>query len=320
MSETQVQIADEPGGEAPDGRPTPYQNLWVPLVIVPAGIVMAIVLVVALFGNLAGSEKSLAENLEVVATGGKNERTQALMSISVQASENARAKAEGREAPFPVEAGFERRLVEVIEDLDEDDFATRTALATLLATLEGDALAYLTPILALSEADDPNFQYRFSAIEGLGLLGDDRAAPAVLPFLQHEEIQLRAVAAAALANLEAEGVRQALIGALEDSSLLVGGAAAYSLAKLDPPAYEAAALIATMTGTAVYDAARERDPRLFTRASDVSAQRRKALAFLAHLGREEDWAHIESLKEDSDLNVREQVLALLATRHEEERP
>lgn len=317
MSETQVQIADEPGGEAPDGRPTPYQNLWVPLVIVPAGIVMAIVFVVALFGNLAGSEKSLAENLELVATGGKNERTQALMSISVQAAENARAKAEGREAPFPVEAGFDQRLIEVIGDLDEDDYATRTALATLLATLEGDALAFLTPTLALTEADDPSYQYRFTAIEGLGLLGDDRAAPAVLPFLQHEEVQLRAVAAAALANMEAQGVRQALIGALEDSSLLVSGAAAYALAKLDPPAYESGALLAAMTGLDVYEAERERDPRLFTRANDVSGQRIKALAFLAHLGREEDWAQIESLRDDPDLNVREQVLALLSKQGEE---
>ena len=319
MSETQVQIADQAEGEAPDGRPTPYQNLWVPLVIVPAGIVMAIVFVVALFGNLAGTEKSLAENLELVATGGKNERTQHLMSLSVQASLNAEAKAQGREAPFPVEAGFDRRLVEVIEDLDEDDFATRTHLATLLATLGGDALAYLTPILALTEAEDPMFEFRFSALSGLGLLGDDRAAPAVLPFLQHQEVQLRVVAAAALANMEAEGVRQALIGALEDSSLLVGGAAAYSLAKLDPPGYEAGALSSALTGTGVYDAEHERDPRLFTRASDISTQRIKALAFLAHLGREEDWAQIESLRDDPDLNVRGQVLALLSD-HEEERP
>jgi HEAT repeats len=313
VSETQVQIADEPGGEPPSPEAAPYKNLWVPLIVIPAGIVMAIVLVVALFGNLAGEERSPAENLELVATGGKNERSQALMALTIQQNENMRAASQGGEPPWVLGPGFEARVLEVLGDLDADDYGTRITLANLLAGLGNPAaVGALVPLLGLTDGDDPEFQRRFRALQGLGLLGDPKATGSVLPLLDHSEPQLRAAAAAALANLAGDGVRGALTGALADSSLIVSGTAAFSLAKLDPPGFEAARVLVEMTAMDPYERAREADPKLFTRGEVISRNRIKALAFLALLDRDEDWAHIESMREDPDLNVREQVLALLA--------
>ena len=77
MSETRVEIADEPA----ETGASPYQNLWVPLIVVPAGIVITIVVVMAIFGSLTGDEKTPAENLELVIHGGTNQAEQALFNL-----------------------------------------------------------------------------------------------------------------------------------------------------------------------------------------------------------------------------------------------
>ena len=82
--EIQITDASAPGE-------SPYRNLWVPLVIVPAGIVIAIVIVFALFGAISGDEASLSENLARVVEGGKNDRQQALFNLARQATENHQA-------------------------------------------------------------------------------------------------------------------------------------------------------------------------------------------------------------------------------------
>ena len=94
-------------------------------------------------------------------------------------------------------------------------------------------------------------------------------------------------------------------------------AAAFSLAKLDPPRESSAGVLRDLTATKVYEAVRAVDPTQFTSAAGVSQLRIKALESLALLGREQDWAHISSLRDDPDLNVREKVLALLASQPEE---
>lgn len=317
MSETQVQISNEPGGESAPSQ-TPYQNLWVPLVLVPAGIIMAIVAVIALFGGLAGSEKTPEDNLELVANGGKNERTQALAQLVFQVEAINEAKRLGNDAPWSLPVGFGGRVIDELARLDEDDLRARAALGAVLAYLEDErSVDVLTGILRLSDGEDESNELRFLALKALGRYGHDGAAGIVIGFLDHQAVELRAAAAAALANLDAPEARKRLIGALEDSELVVSGTAAYALAKLDPPGYEAASLLRQMTGKGIYDAARERDRTQFTRAQDVSDSRRKALSFLALLDREEDWAFIGTLEDTEDLNVRELVLALIA-KHEKE--
>ena len=77
--------------------PGPYRNLFVPLILVPAMIVGAILLVFLFFGAIAGREASLAENLDRVVHGGQAERKQAAFNMVRQVAENEQARQEGRE-------------------------------------------------------------------------------------------------------------------------------------------------------------------------------------------------------------------------------
>lgn len=329
MSETQVQISDEPGGEVPAGGPAPYQNLWVPLILVPAGIVMAIVVIMALFGGLAGNANTPLENLEVIASGGKNERTQVLMDLAAQAAENQAARNNGEDLPHPYPASFAERAVQVLGGLDEEEYWVRFALGAFVAGLESSPEAVqrgvfeLIDLLQIPDGEDESGALRQYVLVNLGLLaqgavGPSRGAgPAVVPFLKHQNVHLRSTAASVLAGIEGEHVVGALEGALSDSSLSVRAAAAFSLAKLDPPQEASAGVLRDLTATTAYEAVRAVDPTQFTSADGISQLRIKALQSLALLGRDEDWAHISSLRDDPDLNVRGQVLALLASQPEE---
>lgn len=313
MSETKIQIADSPSD--PEGSPagTP-QSLWVPLVIVPAGIVLAVVVIFALFGGLAGEERSIAANLELVVHGGKNGREQALFNLMRQVSENQKARIEGQEPPWSLEVGFVDDVRAAIEATDEDEYRTRVALAALLAGVDPSGVDLLIGMLSLTEAQDPQGKLRFQVIQNLGLIGDGRASAPLIPFLDSPDEGLRTLTALALASVPGEGVREALEGSLEDSSLEVRGTAAISLSKLDPPSARGAAVLKDLTDLASYEAVREQDRTKFTNASDVSKTRIIALRALARLGRPEDWAHVESLRSDPDSNVVDAVLTLIRER------
>ena len=119
MEEIDIEIPDEPRPQAPsgsdsspggsegdggDGAPdTPYRNLWVPLVLVPAALVIAILLVWVLFSGISGSEATLEQNLERIVAGGRNDRDQALFNLARQVSENQRAAREGEPPPWPMD-------------------------------------------------------------------------------------------------------------------------------------------------------------------------------------------------------------------------
>ena len=85
---TEIEIRDpdpsDPGSPATPAMPageSPYKNLLVPLVVVPALIVMVLVLVFVLFGAVAGKEDSPRENLDRLLHGGFNERKQAAFNL-----------------------------------------------------------------------------------------------------------------------------------------------------------------------------------------------------------------------------------------------
>src|SRR6476619_1565875 len=113
-------MSDDPimvTGSAPPAEPlgagasqSPYKNLFVPLVIVPAMIVIVLVLVALFFGWIQGREASLVENLDRVVTGGAGERTQAAFSMVVQLAENQEAKNSGKPLPWPLDASFLPKL------------------------------------------------------------------------------------------------------------------------------------------------------------------------------------------------------------------
>jgi len=311
LSEPEIAIADEPSDPQ---KPSPYQNLWVPLVLVPAGIVIAIVLVFALFGALSGDDNTLDENLALVVTGGKNQREQALFSLMSQATENAQALAEGKAPVWEMEEGFGRRVEAALAEIDEDDYRSKLALAVLLASLgEENGVPILQSILELGDDADPDRTLRFIAIQNLGQLGDGRATGSVMAFLDHSDKGLRAVAAIALQNLPGEGVREALEGLLSDTYLDVRGVAAISLSKLDPPAPEGAFVLRDLVDVETYEAANAADPSQFRRGDLISDSRVKAIEGLARLALAEDRALFERLKGDDDLHVSEAAMKALVS-------
>jgi HEAT repeat protein len=314
MSEVQIEISDPVEGEAEAGQ-TPYGNLWVPLVVVPAAIVIVIVVVFALFGSLTGEESRLSDNLSTVMAGGKNERDQALFGLMRQVSENQRAANDGEEMPWPMTADFPQRVRDAADQVDAEDHEVRLALGILLATLDDPSgVDMLVEMLALGDAQDPGAALRFKAIHNLGLVGDGRATGPVAAFLSSPDEGLRIVAAGALANLPGDEAREALRGALGDPSLDVRGTAAMALTLLDPPDPAAGQVLTDLTRVEIFEAVRRESPAKYTRARDVSRFRIQALGALARLGREVDWAHIETMREDADANVVDAALRLLDQR------
>jgi len=97
-------------GEAADGEPnaaeSPYRNLLVPLVVVPALIVMVIVLVVAFFSMVTGKEDSPRQNLERVLNGGFNERKQAAFNLVQQMLALQQAEAAGQTPEWSIDESF----------------------------------------------------------------------------------------------------------------------------------------------------------------------------------------------------------------------
>jgi len=319
VDETEIQIADEAGGSVPESsKEAPYRNLWIPLVVVPAAVVMAMVIVVALLGSLAGEERSMSGNLELIVSGGKNQRQQALFGLARQAAENAAARQQGTEPPWPTEEGFADRARAAIDGLDEDEHRARLALSVALAHMDPRGVELLIGILDLGAGKDPEGDVRLAAVINLGLLEDARAVPPLIRVLddENEDEGLRTATAGALGLLEGPGLREALIAALGDSSLKVRGTAAFSLTKLAPPAQEAQPVLMELTDVATYEAVHAQDPTKFARARDVSVTRILALGALARLGGQGEWEHIESLRDDPDANVVDAVLRLLRDREE----
>jgi HEAT repeat protein len=315
MSERKTQISDEP--TSPGGSGGQPSNLW-GLVVVPAGIVIAIVVIGALFGALAGSEGSLETNLDVAVRGGKNQRQQALFNLTRQAAENQQAHArrlagEDVDLPWPMPANFPDQIHAAVDELDPDEHETRFVLAVLLSTLEDErGIELLRGFLTLDPSEDPDLVLRIGAVQNLGLLADPGATEIVIGFLDHPDRVLRLSAAGALSKLPGEGVRSALLGALGDNEFDVRATAALSASKLVPPLAEAAPLLRDLTGPEIYAAERERDRKRFTRAREVSSFRVFAVTALGRLGLEQDRAMMERLRDDEDLLVAEAAIKVLS--------
>ena len=303
---------DAAGESAAQEGERPYQNLWVPLVVVPAGIVIALVLVFSMFGLISGEEKSLGENLARVVSGGANERTQALWNLARQVDENDRALSAGEELPWPMEDGFLAEVRGALGEMADDDYEARMTLAVLLVTLgDPEGVEVLLTILALDDQQDPDRKLRFSALVNLGQIGDARALPRVLELIEHEDAGIRALAAIALQNLPGEEGLAALEGALEDSDWIVRGNAALSLSKLEPGHARASEVLWGMLDAESYRLEHERDPRRYRRAEDISRSRVQAAQALAGMTVPGTRERLVALREDPDLGLREAVLKAL---------
>jgi HEAT repeat protein len=312
VDETPSPAVEEPSVSNEGTAASPYKNLFVPLVVVPAAIVGAIVLVCVFFGAISGREATLAENLDRVVNGGQNDRKQAAFNMVRQIAENRQASTEGRDLPWPLESDFPSKLRRAWEGSSPSEPEIRLVLASLLAQIDDpEGVPNLVALLDTSEKDDPGGAIRFNALASLGALGDARGEAAAIRVLQSgADPGLRAVAAVALQRIPGEAGLAALRAAVEDPVFEVRANAALALATRGDPA--GSSVLRALLEPGAYDEERGRDAAKFTEARRISESRVAAIAALARLRRPEDRAALAALADlESDLAVREAAMKAL---------
>jgi HEAT repeat protein len=316
----QTEIPDSLPEELPDksAPEAPYRSLWIPLIVVPALIVMVLILIWTLFGAIAGEEASPGQNLSRMIHGTSNERDQASMLLVRQIVEHLESVREGGEPEWEIDPSFLPEVQRAWEDTDPEELRFRYVLAVIQARLDDPSgVPNLLGILEASEVDDSDGQIRFLALLSLGALADrmgashkEDSAERVSGFLDDPDPGLRQAAAIALQGLPGEVSIAALRQALRDGVLSVRGNAAISLSHLGDP--EASSVLHELLDPEVYAQERGRSPGLWTRAQDISKSRIMAVKALARLGRPEDIATLRSVaRDDADINVRGAALAAL---------
>ena len=321
-------LADDapPPQGPPDGHGdapvSPYKNLLVPLVVVPALIGMVIVVIVSLFGALAGSEASPRENLERLLQGGFNERQQAAFNLVRQVLEEKHGARGEDQAGWDIDATFLPDLRAALEATgvpeSEKEVAIPLVLASLMAQLgDAEGAERLAAMTRLEAGLDPEGQYRMYAAWTLGAIGQTlpeearlAAAETLIGLLESPDEGLVLVATAGLQNLPSPGTRAALGGMLGSRSLDQRGTAALSLAALEDPAGRG--VLEEMLEFEPYEQERAQSPAKWPPRS-VSESRKKALAALAGLGLAPARDVLERMADDDpDAELRALARELLA--------
>lgn len=272
-------------GPAPS---SPYRNLWVPLIVVPALIVVVLVLIFLLFGAIAGEQSTVSDNLRDVVSGGANERGQALFALARKFVENGEARRAGRPEPWPIDrSGIATELRAAWERVPKEDYAIRTVLASLLAQLaDPQGVPYLVSMLEISDADDPDVAVRFAVLANLvqtdsEAMADERVAAAFERLATHQDHDLRSFAIVALRKLPPERARPGLVRALSDRYLQMRLNAAVGLAENGDAAGREVLIDCLEPG--VYAAERRERPERWTRGAEISTARQQALKALGRL-------------------------------------
>jgi HEAT repeat protein len=301
-----------PAATPADSPTSPYRDLWVPLIVVPALIVLVIVLVWVFFGTIGGSDSTLEENLDRAVHGGANESQQAAASLASQVVKNYEAVAQGLERPFKAGPEYRSKLEAAWKELEESggNPNIRFVVAQALAE-QGDeqALDKLASLLRVPDEEDSQGALRFNALLALSRLHDPRAAVHVIPFLRHSDPYLRQGAAMALQSMPSPESAAALRGVLDDPSLELRGMAAISLTHLGDPSGAPVLRELIRPGTYAAIRAAEPDSRKYADPKLVQSNRVTAVRALARLGLSEDRALFEELsKSDADPAVREAAM------------
>jgi len=326
---TEIEIRDpdpaEPGdptaaASAEAGAESPYRNLLVPLVVVPALIVMVIVLIVALFSMVTGKEDSPRDNLQRVLNGGFNERKQAAFNLVQQMLSYQQELAAGKTPEWTIDATFLpdlRAARDRVQGMESPgDVPVPFLLASLLAQLgEPEGLDDLIEMTHLSDALDPQGEYRWYAVVTLSSLGPlapeperGRIVETLIGLVDSPDDVLALTAIAGLQRLPSEATVPALRGTLGSGDLARRGTAALSLATLGEAS--GAEVLREMLDPAPYEAERAADPRRWP-PLQVSNSRCKALEALGTLGLAPEGEALRRLaEEDPDPNVRRQALVL----------
>lgn len=311
-----------PGSSAEDGASEEeggYRNMIVPLVVVPAMIVMVAVLIAVLFGMLSGDVRSPAENLERVLNGGANERTQAAFELVRQVLDFETAKTEGREPEWDIDPSFledlRRARAGLAEPETEGDLWVPFVLSSLMAQLgDADGVHQLLEMTRLPQKLDPDFRFGQDALFILGAVGDELSDPLkrevgarMIELTRGEDEGVALLAAAALQRLPSAETDAALADLLGARRLDLRLQAALSLAELGSDRGREVLLEAL--GTEPYERERAGDERRWA-AATVSTARLKALRALKSLGVALPAELRAALEADGDPNLRSAVLEL----------
>ena len=190
--------------------------------LIPLLVVGATVLVYIGFRGLLSEERSAAEYLTDIRTGGSNRRWPAAYELSRLMADPSFAKQE--------EAKLAPELARAFADSKNDDPRVRQYLALTLGRLT-PPLAADTRRLLIEALDDPDSQTRINALWALGATGDVGAADDIARQFGSDDPGVRKMAVYALGSLPAENGNETLIKALEDESADVQWNAAIALAR-----------------------------------------------------------------------------------------
>ncbi len=208
--------------EAGAHRPSSAPAIAVQFFLIPLLVVGATVLVYIGFRGLLNEERTAAEYLTDIRTGGSNRRWPAAYELSRLMADPSFAKQD--------EARLAPELTRAFADSKNDDPRVRQYLALTLGRLT-PPLDAETRRLLIEALNDPDSQTRINALWALGATRDVAAAAEIARQAGSEDAGVRKMAVYALGSLPSEAGNETLIAALEDSSADVQWNAAIALAR-----------------------------------------------------------------------------------------
>jgi len=199
---------------------TAVPALAVQFFLIPLAVVGVVGLVYLGFRSLVTDDRSPADYLVEVRTGGTNRRWPAAYELSRLMSD-PKVRADRTLGPA---------LVKAFEDSKDDDPRVRRYLALAIGRLDPplppEAVAKLSSAL-----DDPDSEARISAIWALGSSGDEAVVATLKPLYESDDPGIRKMVVYALGALPGHQQLVTLRTALQDSTADVRWNAAVALAR-----------------------------------------------------------------------------------------
>jgi hypothetical protein len=187
--------------------------------VIPFLIAVFCLLLFAAMYLLTSEKRSVYDYLEDVKIGGMTKRWQGAFELSKMLS-NPKL--------VPTEEKFTREMIHAFKESIHDDNRVRQYLALAMGkTGRKDFLPVLTEALADEKEDN-----LAPLIYAIGSIREPSSAPALFPFMEHNNPRVRSVTATALGNIGSENSINILRKALNDHEPNVQWGSALSLARM----------------------------------------------------------------------------------------
>ena len=190
--------------------------------LIPLLVVGATVLVYIGFRSLLSEDRSAAEYLTDIRSGGSNRRWPAAYELSRLMADPEFTKKE--------EATLAPELTKAFAESKNDDPRVRQYLALTLGRLTPPLPADARQLL-VEALNDPDSQTRISAIWALGSTGDALVAPEIARQYQSDDAGIRKMTVYALGSMPIDAGNDTLVKALDDPEPDVQWNAAIALAR-----------------------------------------------------------------------------------------